>query len=116
MQGNSKDAGVAELGRINCEYSLQIESMDELIWEDNRELEKAYFDPFVKDKNAIKASLSKIEGALKIKGDELEEKQKQLDERNDALRSLAMDLADLRKEHDGLINENEELNKKLKAL
>lgn len=74
MQGNSKDAGVAELGRINCEYSLQIESMDELIWEDNRELEKAYFDPFVKDKNAIKASLSKIEGGLKIKGDELEQK------------------------------------------
>lgn len=43
---------------------------------------------------------------LKRKGDELEDKQKQLDERQGALRTLAIDLAFLRKNHEKLVEED----------
>ena len=43
-------AGIDELGRITCTYKLEIESLEDVIYEENRELEKCYFDPFVKDK------------------------------------------------------------------
>jgi hypothetical protein len=42
-------AGIEELGRITCTYKLEIESLEDVIYEENRELEKCYFDPFVKD-------------------------------------------------------------------
>jgi hypothetical protein len=64
--------GVEELGRITCSYSLLIESLDDIIYEDNRELEKAFFDPFINDPALIKSSLSKVELLLKKKGIELD--------------------------------------------
>ena len=46
----SGGAGVNELGRITVTYKLEMEALEDLIYEDNRALEKEYFDPFVKDR------------------------------------------------------------------
>ncbi|TNV85113.1 hypothetical protein FGO68_gene6217 [Halteria grandinella] len=106
-------AGAEEQGRITCSYSLLIEGLDDLIYEDNREIEKVYFDTFVKDKAIIASSLAKVEKLLKKKGLELDEKVRQVDERNDALRTLAVDLAFLRKQHEQLVSQNESLARSL---
>lgn len=53
---------------------------------------------------------------LKRRGEELEDKQKQLDERQAALRTLAIDLAFLRKTHQKLIEDNEKLEKTLRTI
>jgi hypothetical protein len=47
-----------------------------------------------------------VETFLAKRGEELEVKLKQLDERNMALRTLAVDLAFLRKSHQQLTDEN----------
>jgi hypothetical protein len=51
--GDPLGAGIEELGRISCTYKLEIESLEDIIYEENRELEKCYFDPFVKDSAQI---------------------------------------------------------------
>ena len=53
---------------------------------------------------------------MKRRGEDLEDKQKQLDERTQALRTLAIDLAMLRKNHQQLVEENERLDKQLRAI
>ena len=45
--------GINELGRITLNYKLEVEALEDLIYEDNRALEKEYFDPFVKDRVQI---------------------------------------------------------------
>ena len=47
--GDPMGTGIEELGRISCTYRLEIESLEDIIYEENRELEKCYFDPFIKD-------------------------------------------------------------------
>ena len=60
-----------------------MEALEDLIYEDNRALEKEYFDPFVKDRTQISKvwtyylylkSLKRIEEMLKRRGEELEDK------------------------------------------
>jgi hypothetical protein len=53
---------------------------------------------------------------LKRKGEELEDKQKQLDERQAALRTLAIDLAFLRKNHQKLVEDNEKFDKAIRNI
>lgn len=77
-----ESGGTEEMGRIMLSYKLQVETLEEIIFEDNHALEKAYFDPFVKDKSVIKENLLKIEKMIKLKGDELEKKYQALDARN----------------------------------
>ncbi len=38
-----------EVGRITLSYQLNFDTLEEVIYEDNRELEKAYYDAFVTD-------------------------------------------------------------------
>ncbi len=47
--GDPMGTGIEELGRISCTYRLEIESLEDIIYEENRELEKCYFDPYIKD-------------------------------------------------------------------
>jgi hypothetical protein len=51
--GSQGGVGIEELGRITCTYKLEIESLEDQIYEDNRQLEKCYFDPFVKEPTMI---------------------------------------------------------------
>ncbi len=51
--------GITELGRITVTYKLEMEALEDLIYEDNRALEKDYFDPFVKDPIQISKVLYK---------------------------------------------------------
>jgi hypothetical protein len=45
--------GINEIGRVTLTYRLEMEALEDLIYEDNRALEKDYFDPFVKDRSQI---------------------------------------------------------------
>lgn len=38
---------VKEMGHLNLIYKLKIENFEDIIYEDNREIEKHYYDPFV---------------------------------------------------------------------
>jgi hypothetical protein len=49
METHDIGEGINELGRITVNYKLEIENLEDIIYEDNRTLEKDYFDPFVKD-------------------------------------------------------------------
>jgi hypothetical protein len=60
--------------------------------------------------------LKLVESFLAKRGDELNVKLKQLDERNAALRTLAVDLAMLRKQHTKITDDNQNLNTRLKSL
>ena len=53
---------------------------------------------------------------LKRKGEELEDKQKQLDERQAALRTLAIDLAFLRKNHQIWFDSNQKFYKAIRNI
>lgn len=44
---------VKELGHLALVFKLKIENFEDQIYEDNREIEKHYFDPFVKDNYEI---------------------------------------------------------------
>lgn len=37
---------IKEMGHLNLVYKLKIENFEDQIYEDNREIEKYYFDPF----------------------------------------------------------------------
>lgn len=38
---------IKEMGHLSLVYKLKIENFEDQIFEDNREIEKHYFDPFV---------------------------------------------------------------------
>ena len=40
---------VKELGHLNLVYKLKIENFEDSVYEDNREIEKHYYDPFNND-------------------------------------------------------------------
>ena len=60
--------------------------------------------------------MKSVESFITKRGDELNVKLKQLDERNAALRTLAVDLAMLRKYHTQITEDNQKLSARLKSL
>jgi hypothetical protein len=42
-----------EVGRITMYFKLQIEGLEDRVYEDVREIEKSYYDPFVTDEAEI---------------------------------------------------------------
>eukprot|EP00347_Sterkiella_histriomuscorum_P020316 403338277 len=107
---------VKEMGHLNLVFKLRIENFEDQIYEDNREIEKYYYDPFNSNEYDVQKNLGKIQELVKKKHDVMENRMKQLDQRNSALRTLAVDLAYLRKTNDDLIGENEKMNKRITYL
>jgi chromosome segregation ATPase len=98
-----------EVGRVSLAYKLTVEELEDKIYEDVREIEKNYYDPFTTDESEISTKLSKIESLITKKQKELNDVMEQQDKRVEAMRSLAIDLAMLRKSK----GEMEKTNQKL---
>lgn len=62
------------MGRLALQYQLTHDTLDAQIYEENRALERHYFDPYLKDKTQIEAHCREIEKLLKAKGDALDQK------------------------------------------
>ena len=98
-----------EVGRITLIYKLKVEELEDKIYEDVREIEKVYYDPFETEEGEVSVKLSKVEQLVSKKQMELEEVMKQMDKRVDAMRSLAIDLAMLRKSKETMDDTNQKL-------
>lgn len=75
------DPSLEELGRLTLQYQLTHDTLDAQIYEENRALERHYFDPYLKDKTKIESHCREIEQMLKIKSSILDDKLRQSDER-----------------------------------
>ena len=98
-----------EVGRITLVYKLKVEELEDKIYEDVREIEKVYYDPFETDEGEVSVKLAKVEQLVAKKQMEVDVVMGEMDKRVDAMRSLAIDLAMLRKSKE----EMEETNQKL---
>lgn len=78
-------------------FWLQIEALEDKIYEDVRAIEKIYYDPFLTDEAEVLRKLSKVETLLKAKQDEYASTLEKYDVRTEAARGFAVDLAMLRK-------------------
>ena len=56
-----------EIGQMTVYFKLQIEELEDKIYEDVREIEKIYYDPFQNDEAEILRSLDKVEKVLAVK-------------------------------------------------
>jgi len=66
------DPALEEVGRLALSYQLTHDTLDAQIYEENRALERHYFDPYLKDKAQIESHCREIEKLLKAKGDALD--------------------------------------------
>ncbi|CAI2366387.1 unnamed protein product [Moneuplotes crassus] len=98
-----------EIGRVSLVWKLTVEELEDRIYEDVREIEKVYYDQFTSDEGEIHTKLDKIEKIAAKKQKDLDEVMGEQDKRIEAMRSLAIDLAMLRKSKE----EMEDTNKKL---
>ena len=49
-----------EVGRVSLIWKLTVEELEDRIYEDVREIEKVYYDPFTTDEGEVHNNLSKI--------------------------------------------------------
>lgn len=96
-----------EVGRITLVFKLKVEELEDKIYEDVREIEKVYYDPFQTED--IEVKLAKVEELVAKKQAELDEVMIDMDKRTDAMRSLAIDLSMLRKSKEDMTSTNEKL-------
>ena len=78
-------------------FKLQIEGLEDKIYEDVWEIEKVYYDPFVDDEAEVLWKLDKVEKLVGTKEIDYVELLEKYDVRTEAMRWLAVDLARLRK-------------------
>ena len=71
-----------ENGHVFYKISCKSQTIDAKIYEDNKEIEKVYYDPFEKDKEVIRKKLKSIIILNEEKQIQLNEMQKKLDEAN----------------------------------
>ena len=71
-----------ENGHVFYKLSCHSQTLDAKIYEDNKEIEKVYYDPFEKDKEVIRKKLKSIIILNEEKQIKLNEMQKKLDEAN----------------------------------
>lgn len=74
-------------------FWLQIEALEDKIYEDVWAIEKVYYDPFMTDEAEVLRKLSKVEVLLKAKQDEYVATLEKYDIRTEAARGFAVDLA-----------------------
>lgn len=49
-----------EVGRVTMAFKLQVEELEDKIYEDVREIEKVYYDPFETDEGEVSTKLQKV--------------------------------------------------------
>ena len=75
-----------ENGHIFYKISCQSQTLDTKIYEDNKEIEKVYYDPFEKNKETIRKKLKSIIILNEEKQIQMNEMQKKLDEANNKVK------------------------------
>ena len=91
-----------ENGHVFYKLTCRSQTIDTKIYEDNKEIEKVYYDPFEKDKDVIRKKLKSIIILNEEKQMNLKEEQKKLDEANNKMKYS--------------VREKEEVQKKLKEI
>lgn len=103
------DTDEQEVGQISMFFWLQIEALEDKIYEDVRAIEKIYYDPFLTDEAEVLRKLSKVEVLLKQKQAEYVQELEKYDVRTEAARGFAVDLAMLRKQKEDMDDYNHKL-------
>ena len=99
-----------ENGHVFYKLSCHSQTIDTKIYEDNKEIEKVYYDPFEKDKEVIRKKLKSIIILNEEKQIQLGEMQKKLDEANNKAKYNVI----AKKEVENKLLEVEKENKLLK--
>ena len=85
-------------GALVVALRLQFESLDDMFYEDVRQVERMYYDPFEdKPEEIMKKSLA-VEKANGTKGAQLTRKMKAVDDLRESLRRAAVDEAVLKRQ------------------
>jgi len=58
---DSQDSLLTEIGQVNLHLKLKMESFEYKVFQESRQVEKYYFDPFCTDDDLIQLNLSKVE-------------------------------------------------------
>ncbi|CAG9329881.1 unnamed protein product [Blepharisma stoltei] len=99
---------------LTVSIAFNIHGIEEQIIENERVLQKVEFDRYENDPMVIKEKLLKTEELCEAKNKELAEWMGKTDSIKNALRSLGVDLAMLKKQKDSLEEENEKMAKEIK--
>jgi hypothetical protein len=102
-----------ETGHISLNISAKAENLDSKIYEDNKEINDCYYDPFEQNSEVIKEKLKQTIILNEEKQIKLEKKIKERDKINDTIKSLAIDKRNCLNEISGLEEENILLRKNL---
>ena len=102
-----------ENGHVFYKISCRSQTIDAKIYEDNKEIEKVYYDPFEKNKEIIKKKLKSIIILNEEKQMQLNEQQKKLDEANNKMKYSAREKEKIQKELKETEEENRILRKNL---
>ena len=102
-----------ENGHIFYKISCQSQTLDTKIYEDNKEIEKVYYDPFEKNKETIRKKLKSIIILNEEKQIQMNEMQKKLDEANNKVKYNIREKNNVEKKLKEEENENRQLRKDL---
>ena len=99
-----------ENGHVFYKISCRSQTIDAKIYEDNKEIEKVYYDPFEKDKEVISKKLKSIIILNEERQLQLKENQKKLDEANNKMKYSVREKEEVLKK----LKETEEENRLLR--
>ena len=102
-----------ENGHVFYKISCKSQTIDAKIYEDNKEIEKVYYDPFEKDKEVIRKKLKSIIILNEEKQIQLNEMQKKLDEANNKAKYNIREKNNVEKQLKEVEEENKLLRKHL---
>ena len=102
-----------ENGHVFYKISCQSQTLDAKIYEDNKEIEKVYYDPFEKDKETIRKKLKSIIILNEERQIQMNELQKKLDEANNKAKYNTREKNEVEKKLKEEENENRLLRKNL---
>ena len=102
-----------ENGHVFYKISCRSQTIDAKIYEDNKEIEKVYYDPFEKNKEVIKKKLKSIIILNEEKQLQLNEEQKKLDEANNKMKYSTREKEQVQKKLQETEEENRLLRKNL---
>jgi len=105
-----------ENGHVFYKLSCQSQTIDAKIYEDNKEIEKVYYDPFEKDKEIIRKKLKSIIILNEEKQIQLNETQKKLDEANNKAKYNIREKNNVEKKLKEVEEENKLLRKHLSKI
>ena len=102
-----------ENGHVFYKISCKSQTLETKIYEDNKEIEKIYYDPFERDKEVIRKKLKKIIILNEEKQIQLDEEQNKLEKANNKMKYSVREKEDIQKKLKQAEDENRLLRKNL---